>query len=92
MKKQFSTFTCVFGVYCFLSSFSKSSLECQTDWIKIKPNVRLDLGPSYLQKLSADETKIVGKELTFLFVGHRQTRCLRMRGLYHQGANSLDPD
>ena len=58
MKQQFSTLTCVFGVNCFLSSFSKSSLECQTDWIKIRPNFRPDLGPSYLQKLSADD--IVG--------------------------------
>ena len=76
----------------FFYLFSKSSLECQTDWIEIRQKVRPDLGPSYLQKLSADNTKIVGKELAFLFVGHRQTRCLRTRGLYHQSANRLDPD
>ena len=31
-------------------------------------------------------------ERSFLFVGQRQTRCNRTRGLYHQSANSLDPD
>ena len=76
----------------FLSSFSKSSLEYETDRIKIRPNNRPDLGPYILQKLSADDTKKVSKELTFLFVGHRQTRCHRTLGLYHQSANSLDPD
>ena len=48
----------------FTSSFFKSSIECKTDWTKIRLNVRPDLGPSYLQRLSVDKTKIVGKELT----------------------------
>ena len=32
--------------------------------IKIRPNVRSDLGPFYLQRLSADGTRIVSKKLT----------------------------
>ena len=50
-----------FGVYHFLVIFfPKNSLECQTDWIKIRSIVR----QSYLQSISADDTKIVCKELT----------------------------
>ena len=34
---------------------------CQTLWIQIRPDI-FDLGPKCLQKLSAEDTSLVGKE------------------------------
>ena len=44
--------------YCLLifTFFEKKTLECKIDWIQIRPNFcGPDLGPNYLQKLSADD-------------------------------------
>ena len=47
----------------FLIIIFEKFFRVQTDWIKIRPNVRSDLGPSYLQRLSADNTRKVGKKV-----------------------------
>ena len=60
----FSVILHVFLCLPFLVIFFEKFFRVQTDWIKIRPNNRLDLGPSYLQRSSADDTRKVGKRLT----------------------------